>query len=102
RLVDLINRAGGLTRDAYPEGIVFKRSQDSVGRVGVDLPTALKHPSRPDNILLADGDSIEIPLRSAVVMVSGSVNSPIAVPYVRGAFIDYYVYGAGGPTIKGD
>jgi protein involved in polysaccharide export with SLBB domain len=102
RLVDLIERAGGLTRDAYPEGIVFTRSRESVGRIGLDLPAALKHRSRPDNILLSDGDVIEIPVHSAVVMVTGSVNSPVAVPYVRGAYVDYYVYGAGGPTAKGD
>jgi protein involved in polysaccharide export with SLBB domain len=102
RLVDVINRAGGLTRDAYAGGIVFKRSQDSVGRIGIDLPAALKNRSRPDNILLADGDTIEIPMHSAVVMVTGAVNSPVAVPYVPGAYADYYVYGAGGPTARGD
>jgi len=36
------------------------------------------------------------------VMVTGAVNSPVAVPYVRGAFTDYYVYSAGGATTKGD
>ena len=51
---------------------------------------------------IIDGDTIEIPVHSAVVMVTGAVNSPVAVPYVKGAYVDYYVYGAGGPTAKGD
>lgn len=102
RLVDLIERAGGLTADAYAGGIIFTRSQDSVGRIGIDLPAALRRRSHPDNILLAHADSIEIPFRSAVVMVTGAVNSPVAVPYVPGQIVDYYVYSAGGPTARGD
>lgn len=102
RLADVIDRAGGLTKDAYAQGIVFMRGQDSVGRIGLDLPTALRKRDHPDNLLLADGDIIEIPFRSGVVMVNGAVNSPVAVAYVAGQDLNYYVYAAGGPTARAD
>ncbi|MEP6989336.1 MAG: SLBB domain-containing protein, partial [bacterium] len=43
RLSDLIARAGGLTDEAYPDGLVFIRGQGGVGRVGVELSSALRH-----------------------------------------------------------
>lgn len=100
-LSEVIKRAGGLTRYAYPNGIVFIRD-DSVGRIGVDLPAVLRDSASVDNLPLMDGDSIFIPSFAPVVMVRGQVNSPVAVAYVAGADIDYYVRAAGGGTIKAD
>lgn len=102
RLTDLIRRAGGLTSEAYPAGIVFYRSRDRLGRVGIDLPAALKKESHRDNLLLADGDSISIPVYSAVVYVTGAVNSPVAISYVAGRDLDYYIRAAGGPARNAD
>lgn len=101
RLSELIKRAGGLTNYAYPNGIVFIRD-DSVGRIGVDLPAVLRDSSSVDNLPLMDGDSIFIPSFAPVVMVRGQVNSPVAVAYVAGEDIDYYVRAAGGGSIKAD
>ena len=39
---------------------------------------------------------------SAVVNVSGAVNSPVAVSYVPGQDLAYYVRAAGGPSRKAD
>src|SRR5207244_3273594 len=39
---------------------------------------------------------------SAVVTVTGAVNSPVTVAFMRGQNIDYYIYAAGGPTAKAD
>jgi protein involved in polysaccharide export with SLBB domain len=61
RLTDLITRAGGLTKAAYPQGVTFVREIDRGGRIGVDLPAALKDPKDLDNLILAGGDSIFIP-----------------------------------------
>jgi protein involved in polysaccharide export with SLBB domain len=96
RLVDLIQRAGGLTTDAYAGGIQFFRSSDRGGRIGVDLPHALKDPKFRDNLLLAGGDSISIPEYIPVVYVAGSVNAPMSVTYVPGKNLEYYVAAAGG------
>lgn len=102
RLTDLIKRAGGLTSEAYSAGVVFYRSRDRLGRIGIDLPSALKERDNRDNLLLADGDSINIPVYSGVVYVSGAVNSPVAVSYVPGRDIEYYIRASGGPARNAD
>jgi len=102
RLHGLLARAGGLTANADSTGIVFVRSRDGVGRVGVDLPRALRESKAVDDLVLQDGDSIHIPAYSGIVTVSGSVNAPISLAYVPGADLDYYVRAAGGPTRTGD
>jgi len=96
RLSDLVQRAGGLTPQAYPEGIRFLRATSNVGRINVDLPRALKDPSARDNMILQPGDSINIPEYQPSVKVVGAVNSPGAVLYRRGAGLDYYLSAAGG------
>ncbi len=102
RLSDVLQRAGGLTSSAYPEGMVLVRRHDNVGRIAVDLPAVEDNARSVDNLSLVDGDSIFIPPYSPVVLIRGSVNAPSAVAYLPGADIDYYVRSAGGPNIQGD
>ncbi len=129
RIRDLIDRAGGLTDQAYPGGIQFYRSyapghrpvngsppliNDTVApardtlprgfaeRVGIDLPRVLKNSKATDNVILAGGDSINIPEFNPIVIVEGSVNSPGAVVYTPGKSLDWYVRAAGGYTQAGD
>ena len=96
RLADLINRANGLLDTGYPEGARFFRPQDGLGRINVDLPTALDDASDQANILLQPGDSLHIPEYSPTVVVAGAVNSPVTVLYREGEDLDYYLAGAGG------
>lgn len=96
RLSDLLTRAGGLTQEAYADGVQFTRKRNRMGRVGIDLPGVLKDAANRDNLILFDGDSIVIPRFDAVVRVDGAVNSPTALPYVRGKPLDYYIRAAGG------
>ncbi len=129
RLSTLVERAGGLTDQAYAGGVQFyrsyaaghrpgddrvprigeprNRSQDTLPRgyserVGVDLASVLKNSSSRDNIILAAGDSINIPEYNSVVIVDGAVNSPGAVTYTPGKSLDWYVDAAGGYTQVGD
>jgi polysaccharide biosynthesis/export protein len=102
RLADLIDRAGGMTAEAYPAGTIFIRNKDHVGRVAIDVPQALKRHNSPENLLLMDGDRISVPLKSYVVTVRGSVNAPNVVAYVPGKDIDYYIDQAGGPGRDAD
>ncbi len=102
RLMDIIQRAGGLTKEAYPNGVEFFRMQDSAGRIGLDLPRVLRDPRNRDNLILAAGDSVNIPEFDPVVLVRGGVNSPGAVAYQPGKSIDWYVRSAGGYSTKGD
>ena len=102
RLSSLVRRAGGLTGNADSAGIAFQRSRDGVGRIGIDLPKALRNSRVVDDLVLQDGDSIHIPPYSGIVTVGGAVNAPMAVAYVRGANLDYYIRSSGGPTRVGD
>jgi protein involved in polysaccharide export with SLBB domain len=102
RLMDIIDRAGGLTREAYPDGVEFYRRQDSAGRIGVDLKRVLDNRGHRDNLILAAGDSIDIPEFDPVVMVRGAVNAPGAVAFRPGQNLDYYVRAAGGYSKAGD
>jgi protein involved in polysaccharide export with SLBB domain len=129
RLSDLVKRAGGLTEQAYPGGIQFYRSYSAghrpadnppprldqrpqgfrdtlprgfTERVGIDLPRVLKDRKFRDNVILAGGDSINIPEYNPIVIVEGAVNSPGAVPYTSGKSLDWYVNAAGGYTQLGD
>jgi protein involved in polysaccharide export with SLBB domain len=102
KVADVIRRAGGLTREAYADGVTFFRYNDSVGRIGIALPEVLRNERSRDNIQLLDGDSIFIPRFNSVVNVKGAVNSPVAVTYVPGASLDYYVRAAGGITRRAD
>jgi protein involved in polysaccharide export with SLBB domain len=98
RVSDLLRKAGGLSTEAYPDGVFFYRRNNNLGRIGIDLPRVLRDASHNDNLILQDGDSIVVPPFSAVVNVTGAVNSPVAVSYVAGRDIDYYIRAAGGPS----
>jgi protein involved in polysaccharide export with SLBB domain len=102
RLLDVIQRAGGLTNEAYPTGIEFYRSLNRAGRIGVDLPRVLKDDDFRDNLIMMGGDSIYIPEYNPVVKVNGAVNSPVAVAYTPGRNVDYYIYSAGGFGARAD
>lgn len=102
RLTDLVDRAGGLTREAYPNGVEFWRRAERRGQIGIDLPAALRDPKHRDNLILAAGDSIIVPEFNPVVRVEGAVNSPISVAFVPGRDLDYYVGASGGYTRLAD
>jgi protein involved in polysaccharide export with SLBB domain len=102
RLADLIDRTGGLTRQAYANGIRFVRTVDRVGRINVNLGRALSERGSSSNIILQPGDSIEVPEYQPAVKVNGAVNSPGSVLWKEGEALDYYVEGAGGFTYRAD
>ena len=102
RLTDVLDRVGGLTPQAYPNGIRFYRREANVGRVGLDLAQVLKDRRHKDNIVLTDGDSLYIPAYVPTVRVEGAVNSPGSVTYVQSQGLDYYLSAAGGLTFRGD
>ncbi len=102
-LNSLIERAGGLTADAYPAGVRFFRIEHKVGdpephrvQVNVDLRDMLEYPSERNRVVLMDGDSIHIPEYIATVQVDGAVLFPTSVLYQSGQGLDYYVRSAGG------
>ncbi len=102
KLAEIIARAGGLTRQAYPEGIRFVRAANNVGRINVDLKRALQDTASRYDIMLQRGDVIEIPEYQPAVKVGGAVNSPGSVLWKQGADLQYYLDGAGGFTYRAD
>ncbi len=103
RLTEIISQAGGMKEGAYPQGVNFHRP--SVGRIAVDLPAALKHPGGPEDIVLQDGDVIELPPSPSTVEVAGAVYSPKHILFRPGKGVDYYLERAGGLRVdarKGD
>jgi protein involved in polysaccharide export with SLBB domain len=102
KITDLIARAGGLTPDAYANGVTFYRTRNAVGRIGIELPDVLRNSRSLDNLPLQDGDSLFIPRYNAVVAVQGAVNSPVSVTWAPGKSMEYYIRAAGGPSRKAD
>ena len=102
RLSDIIARAGGLTDEAYPEATVFSRAQYNLGHIGVDLPTALRRYDSADNLILRDGDTVNVRQYLSIVAIRGAVNQPTNVAWVRGKDIAYYINAAGGVARTGD
>jgi len=96
RVTDLVARANGLLDTGYPQGAQFFRRQGDLGRIAVDLASLIDDPTGEANILLQPGDSLHIPAYSPTVVVTGAVNSPVAVLYQEGQNYDYYLANAGG------
>src|SRR2546425_7621763 len=96
RLAELIQRAGGLTQQAYGYGTRFYRQVNGAGRINIDLPKALRDATARDNVILQPGDSVFIPEYVPSVKVAGAVNAPGSVLYKKGAGLGYYIDAAGG------
>lgn len=100
RLCDVVRRAGGLTELAHPAAAVFTRP--GAGRIAIDFPVALRNPRGRDNIVLHDGDALEVPRLSPVVTVEGAVRAPVSVLYRPGMGIGYYIEQASGFDTRAD
>lgn len=125
RLSDLIHKAGGVTPYAYVKGARLSRrinaderrrmesalemstaGQDSIDvskldlgdiyYVGIDLEKALAQPGSNADIVLREGDVIEIPEFNNTVKISGAVMYPNTVSYQEKAKLKYYIEQAGG------
>jgi len=102
RLLEVIERAGGLTDDAYVQGAQFYRAEGRAGRIGINLERVLRDSTYRDNLILFAGDSLHVPQYQSVVVVEGAVNSPVAVAFVPRRGAGYYVERAGGFARRAD
>lgn len=126
RLSDLINKAGGLTPDAYIKGASLKRKvtedeqrrletllampanqsgNDSISlstidleqyAVGIDLQKALSRPGSNADLVLQDGDELYIPQMQNTVKITGAVNYPNSVTFSEEASVKDYLSQSGG------
>ncbi|MCQ2166610.1 MAG: SLBB domain-containing protein [Bacteroidales bacterium] len=127
RLSDVMRRAGGFTEEAYPHGARLTRvlteeekerqavavmiasknmKKDSLAVdtladrffIGIDLEKAMANPGSMEDILLRDGDIIEVPTMNNTVKVSGGVFYPNTVTFDPSMPWKDYIRRAGGFT----
>jgi polysaccharide export outer membrane protein len=93
RLVDIIDRAGGLMPDAFLDGAFVSRGGK---RVVVNFEKAYYQKKEKENILLQPNDSVYIPGKPNTVSVFGNVNNPGLLSFVDNDRVSNYLGRAGG------
>jgi protein involved in polysaccharide export with SLBB domain len=73
-----------------------KLQLDPVYPVGIDLEKALANPGTDADIVLREGDRIDVPEFNGTVKIVGDVQFPNTVTYVEGKSYKWYVNNAGG------
>jgi protein involved in polysaccharide export with SLBB domain len=129
RLSHLVERAGGFVGNANPRGAVMIRQReasmdsrllgstvdklyrsvsdtlnitiDTEMKIAVDLDYAMDHQGGDSDIILQEGDYVNVPEFINTVQIAGEVMSPNAVVYKPGKPVSYYINAAGGYTDKG-
>lgn len=126
RLSELIERAGGLMPEAYPEGarLIRKLNDDERARVesllklskqtskdsidvsrldidgkyyvGIHLDLALKNPGSEYDVVMREGDILRVPEYMGVVKISGAVMYPNTVVYKPNESLKHYIEQGGG------
>ncbi len=86
---DLIEAAGGYTREAFSEGIQLTRSEKTVAWFNLSF-----------NLL--PGDMVRVPRRPGTVNVFGEVNNPGPIEFKKRSSLEDYLDAAGGLTINAD
>jgi protein involved in polysaccharide export with SLBB domain len=71
---------------------------DTALRVGIDLKDVLRDTRSADNLLLEDGDSLDVPPMHNTVEIQGAVNAPTVVAIAPGQKLEHYIRAAGGPS----
>lgn len=115
RLTDLIEMAGGLTKEAYIEGASLFRLDGNTGNVVINLKTAMEKSGSSQNIILKTDDVITIPKQDNIVSIVGATNydelygnkllenGKINVAFEEGKDALYYINNyAGGIDENGD
>ena len=75
---------------------VSKLDLGDIYYVGIDLEKALAQPGSDADIVLREGDVIEIPEFNNIVKISGAVMYPNTISYQEKAKLKYYIEQAGG------
>jgi protein involved in polysaccharide export with SLBB domain len=74
RISSFIQRAGGLTEEAFADGARLYRAEDSIGVVILNLQEGLSRQGSASDIILRHQDTLMIPKRQELVTISGAVN----------------------------
>ncbi len=118
RISDVLQRAGGITNEAFVKGATLVRAQReldrkevdlkpgdrqeiieaqrSTGFIGIDLETILANPGSDHDLFLRPRDEIRIPSQMQTVHVTGAVLRDTEVRHENGRNLKYYISHAGG------
>lgn len=66
--------------------------------VAINLEEAMNNPGGVEDIVLREGDVLNIPQYTSTVKISGEVRYPITINYKKGEKLSYYIKHAGGYT----
>jgi len=94
-LSDLIYRAGGLKSNSYPFGSSLTRNGN---KIKIDFDKVMKKPNSKIDIIVQDGDLIEIMSNPKVIMILGEVQAPGLYQFIAGRRINDIIKQAGGFT----
>lgn len=87
----------------YRRGLLEKLDQSQfLGRMIVTLDNPDTLTGTPMDIPLEDGDSLFVPRPPSSVLVVGNVYNPVAMTYLKGKKVDYYLRKVGGVTKGAD
>ncbi len=125
RISQIIERAGGLTNQAYPKGAKIIRTESSDDSsdealqrlvasgtdslnvdmsntydIALNLEEALRNPGSNSDVVLKSGDRIVVPEYTGTVRIIGEVMFPSAVVYEEGKSLKQYIDAAGGYGLR--
>ncbi len=75
RLLSVIERAGGLTEEAFPPGATLYRRLDSIGYVVMELDEVIQDKDSRYNFILKEGDAIAVPKKEDLVTIQGEIRA---------------------------
>lgn len=97
--LELISKAGGLTKDAGERAIIKRKTSKGNKVITIDLKKLIEEGDTSLDINIQDGDSIYIS-RAGVFYVTGEVKKPDAYKYEEGTTVIKAITMAGGFTDK--
>ena len=71
KISDVLKKAGGLTKEAFPEGATLYRVKEGIGYVVLELDDVIRDKKSKHNFILKDGDILEIPKQKDFVAIRG-------------------------------
>ena len=111
KILDLLNKAGGITNEAFLAGATLYRQLDNVGYIIIRLDDVYKNKNSTFNMVLAKGDIITIPKMQDFVSIEGATNidkqvnmniiggnKKINAPFHNGRRANFYVSEYAGGT----
>ena len=99
KIAHIIERSGGLKKNAYLSGGIFMRGQQ---KIRIDFSKAIKKKGSSYNITMEKGDQIIIPKNPNSIMVYGEVQVPGLYQFDRRLRVDDVIKNAGGFTTDAD